>query len=254
VPGRHRKTSKIALRITTGAVAGAAFAGSVGVAYAHADSSGAANAAATLPSPAVKAPAAKTPAAKAAPNTLKQPAKPQAKQVQKAPAKPAAVKITAAQVIALAKKQVGVSEDGSGNTKFQSWYMTTPRAKQTVARDGGSVGDYAGAEWCDMFVSWVGNQAGLSTTFGEDPYTVTHAQWFQAQHRWGTKPTPGAVVFFSWSGSKSTDDIDHVGIVIKDNGDGTIQTVEGNTAGGKVAIQTRDTANVVGYGYPAYAK
>ena len=40
---------------------------------------------------------------------------------------------------------------------------------------------------------------------------------------------PGAVVFFSWSGSKSIDDIDHVGLVLKDDHDGTIQTVEGNT-------------------------
>ena len=60
-------------------------------------------------------------------------------------------------------------------------------------------------------------------------------------------------MFFSWSGSKSIDAIDHVGMVIKDNHDGTIQTVEGNTNGGEVAARTRDTSTVVGYGYPAYA-
>ena len=244
--GTHRKTNKIALRITAGAIAGAAIAGTVGISYADAliGSSSTAEAA-TLAQPA------------ASTSRPQKAVEAHAQKLQKPPVKPAAPtapKISASQVIALAKKQVGISENGSGNTKFQSWYMSTPRAKQTVARDGGAIADYAGAEWCDMFVSWIGNEVGLSKTFGEDPYTVTHAQWFQAQHRWGTTPTPGAVVFFSWSGSKSTDDIDHVGLVIKDNGDGTIQTVEGNTEGGRVAVQTRDTSTVVGYGYPSYAK
>ena len=33
-----------------------------------------------------------------------------------------------------------------------------------------------------------------------------------------------------------------------------IQTVEGNTNGGEVAVKTRPTSEVVGYGYPSYAK
>ncbi len=238
--GRHRKTTKIALRVGIGTLAGAALASTISAAYADTVHDGATSAAeaATLQ--------------KAPPKPSQQATQPRL--IQPAP-KPAAPKpVTANDVIALAEKQVGVSEDSSGNTKFGSWYMTTPRARQTVARDGGSVGDYAGAEWCDMFVSWVGTQLGISATMGQDPYTVTHAEWFQAQKRWGTVPKPGAVVFFSWSGSKSTDDIQHVGLVIKDNGNGTIQTVEGNTNGGEVAIKTRPTSEVVGYGYPAYAK
>jgi len=234
VPGRHRKSSKIALRVGTCAVAGIAFAGPMGAAYADTISSGASSAAdvTTLP------------------RTISH----STGHVVRAQQAPPPKRVTAKDVIALAEKQVGTSADGSGNTKFTRWYMTTPRARQTVARDGGSVGGYAGAEWCDMFVSWVGNRLGISSTFGEDPYTVTHAQWFQAQKRWGTTPKPGAVVFFSWSGGKSADAIDHVGLVVKDNGDGTIQTVEGNTNGGEVAAKTRDTSTVVGYGYPAYAK
>ena len=58
-------------------------------------------------------------------------------------------------------------------------------------------------------------------------------------------------MFFSWSGSKSIDEIDHVGMVIKDNSDGTIQTVEGNTDDA-VKVRTRDVSSVVGYGYPDY--
>ena len=47
--------------------------------------------------------------------------------------------------------------------------------------------------------------------------------------------------------------IDHVGLVITDNRDGTISTVEGNTDDA-VQIKTRSTNKVVGYGYPDYAK
>jgi hypothetical protein len=152
----------------------------------------------------------------------------------------------------LAISQVGVTEDANGGgTKFQKWFMSSPWAERGVQRDGGSVGDYANANWCDMFVSWVGDQLGVKG-MGADAFTRTHAQWFKDQGRWGHTPTPGAVVFFSWSGSDSIDDIDHVGMVIKDNHDGTIQTVEGNTDNA-VKIRTRNTSAVVGYGYPQYA-
>jgi hypothetical protein len=159
---------------------------------------------------------------------------------------------TASDALKLAISQVGVTEDSSGGgTKFQKWFVSSPWAERGVKRDGGSVGDYADANWCDMFVSWIGDQLGVKG-MGDDAFTPTHAQWFKDQGRWGSVPTPGAVVFFSWSGSDSIDSIDHVGMVIKDNHDGTIQTVEGNTDN-SVKIRTRDTSSVVGYGYPEYA-
>ncbi|GII32843.1 CHAP domain-containing protein [Planotetraspora mira] len=162
-------------------------------------------------------------------------------------------KVSPSQLLKLAESQVGVRENSlGGGTKFQAWYMSSPRARETVARDGGSTADYANAAWCDMFVSWVGNQLGIRPVLGWDAYTVAHARWFAQNHRWGTTPKPGAVVFFSWSGSKSIDAIDHVGFVIKDNGDGTIKTVEGNTGNGVVEIRTRPTSSVTGYGYPYY--
>jgi hypothetical protein len=159
---------------------------------------------------------------------------------------------TAADALKVALSQVGTTEDAAGGTKFNEWYMTTPFVKAGVARDGGSISDYANANWCDMFVTWVGAQAGIKG-IGGDAFTPTHAKWFQQQGRWGSVPKPGAVVFFSWSGGKSTDDIDHVGLVIKDNHDGTIQTVEGNTDNA-VKIRTRSTDSVVGYGYPEYGQ
>ncbi|MFL6057033.1 MAG: CHAP domain-containing protein [Actinoallomurus sp.] len=159
---------------------------------------------------------------------------------------------SAADVLKLATSQVGVTENAAGGSKFNRWYMTTPFAKAGVARDGGSISDYANANWCDMFVTWVGAQAGVNG-IGGDAFTPTHAKWFEQQGRWGNVPKPGAVVFFSWSGGKTADSIDHIGLVIKDNHDGTIQTVEGNTSDA-VKIRTRSTSTVVGYGYPEYAQ
>jgi hypothetical protein len=158
---------------------------------------------------------------------------------------------TAADVLKLATAQVGVTENSlGGGTKFQKWFVSSPWAERGVQRDGGKVSDYANANWCDMFVSWVGAQLGVKG-MGADAFTRTHAEWFKDQGRWGQTPTPGAVVFYSWSGSKSIDSIDHVGIVLKDNHNGTIQTVEGNTDNA-VKIRTRDVSSVVGYGYPEY--
>lgn len=158
---------------------------------------------------------------------------------------------SAADALKLATAQVGVTEDAAGGgTKFQKWFVSSPWAVRGVERDGGTVSDYEDANWCDMFVSWVGAQLNVKG-MGADAFTRTHAQWFKDQGRWGQTPTPGAVVFFSWSGSKSIDDIDHVGLVMEDNHDGTIQTVEGNTDNA-VRIRTRDVSTVVGYGYPEY--
>jgi cell wall-associated NlpC family hydrolase len=162
-------------------------------------------------------------------------------------------RVTADDVIKLASQQVGIKENGlGGGTKFHSWYMSTPRAQETVMRDGGRVTDYANAPWCNMFVSWVGEQLGIRPVLGWDAYTVRHAQWFKDNNRWGSTPTPGAVVFFAWGGGGIAD-IDHVGFVVKDNGDGTISTIEGNTGNGAVERRVRPVSDVAGYGYPVYA-
>lgn len=159
--------------------------------------------------------------------------------------------VKADDVLKLARSQLGQTEDGQGNSKFGKWYSSTKRAKQTVRRDGGSVGAYDAAAWCSMFISWIGDRLGFDDQLGMDAWTVSHARWFKDQNRWGTKPKKGAVVFFDWGRSGSLDGIDHVGLVIQDNGDGTIKTIEGN-ASNAVRIKTRPTGAVVGYGYPDY--
>ena len=162
-------------------------------------------------------------------------------------------KVTATDVLSLARSQVGITENANGGgTKFQDWYISTPRARETLARDGGTMKGYLNAPWCDMFVSWVGDQLGIGPVMGSDAYTVQHAQWFADHGRWGRTPKPGAGVFFDWGGSKSIGGIDHVGFVVSDNGNGTIRTIEGNTGNGAVEVRTRPTWQVAGYGYPMY--
>jgi hypothetical protein len=276
MPGRHRKTGRntFALRLTGGLITGAALTATVAAAHAGTASGkpalrqAAADLAVIAPAGAVAKTAANAPArvapagttevvslqaARARQDVRKQDARKHnlAKQKAGARQKSAAPVASAQDVINLAEKQVGIQEDASGVTKFQQWYMTTHQAQLTVRRDGGSIADYGNAAWCDMFVSWVGQQVG-ARGMGQDAYTVEHAKWFQKSGRWGTIPKPGAVVFFAWNGG-GTDGIDHVGLVVKDNGDGTIKTVEGNT-GNAVMVRDRATDSVVGYGYPQYAK
>ncbi|NRQ39066.1 CHAP domain-containing protein [Nonomuraea sp. NN258] len=166
----------------------------------------------------------------------------------------AKVKVSAAQVLDTARSQVGVKENAQGGgTKFQQWYASSTRGGETAARDGGARADYLNAAWCSMFVSWVGEHTGARAQIGWDAYTVSHAKWFKDNGRFGSQAKPGSVVFFSWKGGKDLSDIQHVGFVVKDNGDGTISTIEGNTGNGKVEERKRPTSQVVGYGYPNYA-
>ncbi|HEX4816474.1 MAG TPA: CHAP domain-containing protein [Nonomuraea sp.] len=164
------------------------------------------------------------------------------------------INVTADQLLSVARSQIGVTENAAGGgTPYQQWYASSQRAAETVARDGGNRTAYLNAAWCAMFVSWVGETTGARPQVGWDAYTVAHAKWFAANHRFGTVAKPGAVVFFSWRGSKNLKDINHVGFVVKDNLNGTITTIEGNTGNGKVEQRTRPKSQVVGYGYPQYA-
>ncbi|MEV4019640.1 CHAP domain-containing protein [Nonomuraea angiospora] len=97
------------------------------------------------------------------------------------------------------------------------------------------------------------HKLGYQAWNGQFAWTVAHAKWLKEQHAWGKVPTPGALAFFDWSGSGKVDDIDHVGVVTKVQGD-TIFTIEGNTDGGVVERKERNTSSVVGYGYPERVK
>lgn len=124
--------------------------------------------------------------------------------------------------------------------------------------------------WCGSFVMWCANQAGvkvpntISTVDGSNAFKKNNA-WFDAK---GNDPLPGDIIYFDFP-EDGVNRISHVGICIKNNGNGTIETIEGNTSGpkgdqrngGMVLRKTRAYKNknkaklvnaVVGWGRPEY--
>ena len=103
--------------------------------------------------------------------------------------------------------------------------------------------------WCGSFVMWCANEVGLKipncvlTSAGAAAFMKKN-QWEKAEE---AIPLPGDLVFFDFP-NDGVDRISHIGIVVKDNGDGTVTTIEGNTApdkkgdqrnGGQVCLKVR---------------
>jgi hypothetical protein len=129
--------------------------------------------------------------------------------------------------------------------------------------------------WCGSFVNWCANQVGLKIpncvyTPGGATAFIKKDQWEKAEE---AIPLPGDIVFFDFP-SDGVDRISHVGIVVKDNGDGTVTCIEGNTApdkkgdqrnGGQVCLKVRaykkkngsklrksQPVAVIGFGKPVF--
>jgi hypothetical protein len=103
--------------------------------------------------------------------------------------------------------------------------------------------------WCGSFVNWCANQVGLKIP--NCVYTPAGATAFMKKGQWEkvneATPLPGDIVFFDFP-NDGVDRISHVGIVVKDNGDGTVNCIEGNTSpdkkgdqrnGGEVCLKRR---------------
>jgi hypothetical protein len=129
--------------------------------------------------------------------------------------------------------------------------------------------------WCGSFVNWCANEVGLKIP--NCVYTPAGATAFIKKDQWEKAeeaiPLPGDIVFFDFP-SDGVDRISHVGIVVKDNGDGTVTCIEGNTApdkkgdqrnGGQVCLKVRafkkkngsklrksQAVAVVGFGKPVF--
>jgi len=129
--------------------------------------------------------------------------------------------------------------------------------------------------WCGSFVMWCANEVGLkipncvSTVAGATAFMKKN-QWEKAEE---AVPLPGDVAFFDFP-NDGVDRISHTGIVVKDNGDGTVTCIEGNTApdkkgdqrnGGQVCLKVRaykkkngsklrksQAVTVVGFGKPVF--
>lgn len=140
------------------------------------------------------------------------------------------------------RSELGYREKGGGTSKFGQWYAA--RVQDTQYRDG---------PWCDMLIAWAADRAGVGKYVGQFAWTPSHAKWFMTMHAWTSKPEPGALVFFDWSGGKGYTGIDHVGVVESVSGS-KIHTLEGNIDRGVLKAKTRDQSKVVGYGVPRLVK
>lgn len=139
--------------------------------------------------------------------------------------------MSVAKMVSIARSQIGQGEHpaGSNKNKFTDWY------------------GFSGS-WCDMFISWVANQAGeLKAIGGKHAYCPDHVSWFRSHGEWGHTARVGAIVFFDWNGNGLAD---HVGLVVEAHS-GYVITVEGNSAD-KVRL-VRRSSYILGYGYPKYA-
>ncbi len=124
--------------------------------------------------------------------------------------------------------------------------------------------------WCGSFVMWCADQAGVKVP--NTVYTPSGAASFKKAGRWHdaqiADPEPGDIAYFDFPGD-GVERISHVGIVVKDNGDGTVWCIEGNTTskkagsqrnGGEVCRQLRAykknkknvMVSIVGFGRPKF--
>ena len=92
--------------------------------------------------------------------------------------------------------------------------------------------------WCGSFVNWCANEAGVKVP--NTVYTPAGAAAFKKAGSWIdgdiADPEPGDIAYFDFP-SDGVDRISHVGIVVKDNEDGTVWCIEGNTSSKKAGSQ-----------------
>ncbi|MFD8564516.1 CHAP domain-containing protein [Streptosporangium canum] len=146
-------------------------------------------------------------------------------------------------LLKVVRPELGYREKNNQYTKFGEWYAANVDPNP----------QFKTAPWCDMFIAWAANKAGVQNFVGEYSYTPAHAVWFKRMGAWSDRPEPGALVFYDWSGSKSTDGIDHVGLVEKTK-NGKIHTIEANVDKVWLKRKVRDESKVVGYGLPRKVK
>ncbi len=131
--------------------------------------------------------------------------------------------------------------------------------------------------WCGSFVMWCANESGVKIP--NTVYTPAGADAFRKAGTWADTeialPQAGDIAYFDFP-SDGIDRISHVGIVVKDNGNGTVTVVEGNTSsdkkgdqrnGGEVCLKIRAHKKknrgklhpslpvaIVGFGRPHFKK
>jgi hypothetical protein len=146
---------------------------------------------------------------------------------------------TAADVLRIARSQIGYQEGHNNDNKFGRAYGMNH------------------VFWCQQFVWWVFRQAGAGGEMPRTAVTRVAYPWYR-KHRSLVRvrdAKPGDVVWFDFSGTLKP--VSHVGIVEKNLGGGRLQTIEGNTngkgvrSGGGVLRKVR-SSRIVAVGRPRY--
>lgn len=146
-------------------------------------------------------------------------------------------------VVQIALNEVGTAETGENNVKYNTWFYGHEV-------NGGSY------PWCMAFVQWCFDQAGIPFDYKVASVMAFYNYYKGTNKSMVVQPTdtiqPGDVMIKQRSGGG------HTGIVVQDNGDGTVTTVEGNTSpskgsgssewnGGCVAVKTQKKSDILAF-------
>ena len=140
-----------------------------------------------------------------------------------------------ASMLKIATSQVGTKATLYNKVKYNDWYY----GKKNYSNPE--------APWCAAFVSWVANQAGISTDVMAKSAS-SGASYDAILNKGGkaitdhNKAKPGDIIVFTNDGTRSS--TYHIGIVSKNN-NGAISTIEGN--GGAGADYDRGEVTAVNY-------
>jgi predicted chitinase len=107
----------------------------------------------------------------------------------------------------------------------------------------------AGAHWCGAFVNACLVKGGLPSRdwLRYTPSIVNNAKAGVEGWSWHTRPQVGDLVLFNWPGGEF---VDHVGIVVQVNADGSVKSVEGNFQN-RVGYWQRKS-QILGYARPPW--
>lgn len=170
----------------------------------------------------------------------------------------------AADIVAVAKTQVGYLEGSLGGTvagsnnlqKYGQWYDNNVDNIGVIR-----------APWCAAFVSWCAKEAGVPSSIVKyHAYCPYGVNWFKNQGRFKASasrggsyiPKAGDIIYFAPAGSSESS---HIGIVSGCDGS-YVYTIEGNTSGQNGEVNdgggvfaksySLSYSRLLGYGVPAY--
>ena len=150
-----------------------------------------------------------------------------------------------------ADKLIRIAQSYLGTSQWSDDHLAMVDAYNSVSPIPVGYRVQYGDDWCDIFVTVCGDEAGISHLIGRECGVPRHLAWFQEQGIWLGQawPKAGDIVIFNFDGGP----VDHIGIVERVQADGSISTLEGNY-NGRVARAYYDWNHeaIAGYARPRY--